>query len=103
VKPGTVGTVLFIEKDAPLHHVVTEALRKQGFHVYEAPDGRFGLDLFQVREPEIDVILLDVSLPRLSGWEVLSELQRIRPGVKVVLTSTSGPEIVWNALERRED
>jgi CheY-like chemotaxis protein len=110
VQPGPAGTILFIEEDARFRRVVAEFLRKQGFNVHEAADGPLALDLFQTHEPEIDVIVLDVNLPRLPGWEVLKELprppareilrqfRRIRPGVKIILTSTSSQQSVWTAL-----
>jgi two-component system, cell cycle sensor histidine kinase and response regulator CckA len=107
VQPGTAGTVLLIEEEASLRHVIAEVLRKLGFHVYEAPDGRFGLDLFQVHESKIDVILLDLNLSRLPGREVLRELQLIRPGVRVILTSSRegastelGDERPWAFLQK---
>jgi DNA-binding response OmpR family regulator len=98
VQPGTAGTVLLIEEEAPLRHVIAQVLRKLGFHVYEAPDGRFGLDVFQVYQSKIDAILLDLNLRRLPGREVLRELQLIRPGVRVILTSTSSQESTWTEL-----
>jgi CheY-like chemotaxis protein len=45
------------------------------------------VDLFRVSAQKIDVVLLDMTLPGLSGREVLGELRRIQPDVHVVITS----------------
>ena len=93
-----IGTVLFIEDEETLRHAVAEMLRKNGFQVYEAADGDAGLELFGALEAEIDVVLLDLNLPRRSGQEVLIELRRLRPGLKVVLATTSSRESVLAAM-----
>lgn len=94
----TVGTVLMIDENEVLCSSVSIALRTQGFRVLEAHDGRFGVDLFQIHEAAIDVIVMDLTLPRLSGREALRQLQQIRPGVKVILTSLFSKNSAWKAL-----
>jgi two-component system, cell cycle sensor histidine kinase and response regulator CckA len=84
---GTAGTVLVIEDEHELRLAVSKFLRKRGFPVIEAGDGRTGVALFRTREREIDVVLLDLTLPGISGREVLEELSQIRPDVKVILTT----------------
>ncbi len=87
-KPGSdAGTVLMVEDEEMLRTAVSKILRKEGFSVIEAGDGTTGARLFRDNELEIDVVLLDVTLPGMSGREVLEELRRIRPEVKVILTS----------------
>lgn len=97
--PPIIGTVLLIEDDEVQRTAVSKFLQNQGFHVLIAADGRAGLDLFQAHEAAIDVVLLDLNLPRLNGREVLSELQRMQPGLKVILTSASGPSIDLGGLQ----
>ena len=96
--PSTVGTVLMIDENEVLSNVVSIALRAQGFRVFEAHDGPSGVDLFQVHMAVIDVIVMDLTLPRLSGREVLLQLQQIRPGVKVILTTSFSKDKAWVAL-----
>jgi two-component system, cell cycle sensor histidine kinase and response regulator CckA len=81
------GTVLVVEDEEMLRLAVSKILRKEGFSVVEAGDGTTGANLFRENEPKIDVVLLDVTLPGMSCREVLEELRRIHPGVKVILTS----------------
>jgi PAS domain S-box-containing protein len=81
------GTVLVVEDEETLRLAVSMMLRKAGFSVIEAGDGTTGVNLFRANERKIDVVLLDMTLPGMSGREVLEELQRIQPGVKVILTT----------------
>ena len=64
----------------------------KGFTVLEAADGKSAVDLFRDHAPEIDVVLLDLNLPGMSGREVPGELKRIQPDVKVILTSAYSRE-----------
>jgi CheY-like chemotaxis protein len=62
------------------------ALRKYGYSVLEAEDGRVALRVF-LESPQIDVVLLDLTMPTMSGEETLHEMKRIRPEIKIILTS----------------
>ena len=84
---GRSGTILVIEDEEILRVIVAKVLRERGFSVIETGDGKTGVDLFQKNESEVSVVVLDMTLPSLSGREVLVQLQRIRPDVKVILTT----------------
>jgi len=109
-EPGNVaGTVLVVEDEEILRLAVSKMLRKAEFHVIEAGDGTAGANLFRANERRIDVVLLDLTLPGMSGREVLEELRRIRPDVKVILTSAFsegkalsliGEQIPWSYLRK---
>lgn len=92
--PSVTATVLLIEDEDTLRQAVAKMLRKKGLPVIEAVDGNSAVDLFRVNEPGIAVVLLDMTLPGMSGPEVFAELRRIRPDVKVILTSAYGQEFV---------
>ena len=81
------GTVLVVEDEDALRDGVSKMLRKRGFCVVEAADGRSGVDLFRTNGREIDVVLLDMTLPGMTGREVMEELRRMRPDVKVIITT----------------
>jgi two-component system, cell cycle sensor histidine kinase and response regulator CckA len=83
----TGATVLVVEDEEVLRRAVSKALRIKGFSVMEAQDGSVAMDLVRTRGDDIDVILLDVTLPGTSSREVFEEAQRMRGNLKVVLTS----------------
>jgi DNA-binding response OmpR family regulator len=68
-----VHSLLFIEDDDAIRVALTLALEDEGYEVREAPDGRTGLALFHEREP--DLVLLDLRLPDLSGFDVCRQLR----------------------------
>jgi PAS domain S-box-containing protein len=96
------GTVLFIEDEDALCLAVSKMLRRKGLKVIEAADGKTGIDLFRASAPQIDVVLLDLTLPGLSGGEVLRELRRIQPDMKVIIMSAYGQDRVLEAIGEQQ-
>jgi PAS domain S-box-containing protein len=80
-------TILFVEDEETLRLAVSMALKKKGVSVLAAGDGHAALNLFRERAHDIDAILLDLTLPGLSGVEVFDEIREIRPDAKIILTS----------------
>ncbi|CAB4556720.1 MAG: response regulator [Actinobacteria bacterium] len=66
-------SLLFIEDDDSIRLALTLALEDEGYEVREAADGRTGLEMFAAQEP--DLVLLDLRLPDLSGFEVARQLR----------------------------
>jgi len=81
------GSVLMIDDENALRFAVARMLRNRGFSVLEAADAESGVDLFRSHALEIDVVLLDLTLPGMSGPDAFAELRKVRPDVKVVLTT----------------
>ena len=98
---GVAGTVLVVEDEEILRLAVSKMLRKERFSVIEAGDGTTGANLFQINEPSIDVVLLDVTLPGMSGRDVLKEMRRIRPDVRVVLTTAFNKDNALSSIEEQ--
>ncbi len=70
---GTIGTVLVIDDDAAARELVARFLEKEGLEVIGAADGAAGLKAARERHPQ--VITLDVMMPGLDGWSVLTALK----------------------------
>ena len=99
MKPG--GRVLFIEDEESLRSVVAKMLRKKNFEVIEAADGTMGIEMLKSASG-IGVVLLDVTLPGISGCELFDELQRIQPGVKVILSTAYSRETAMTEFGGRD-
>ena len=83
--------ILVVEDDRKLAAVLRQGLREQGFGVDVAEDGAMGLQL--ALSTEYDAVLLDVLLPRHSGFDVLCDLRkRGRPVPVLMLTARSSVE-----------
>ena len=96
------ATVLIIEDEDMLRVPVASMLRRKGFSIFETGDGATGMDLFQAHAREIDLVLLDLTLPGMSGREVLGELRRMRPSIKVVLSTAYGRDRALADVSERE-
>ena len=77
-----VGTVLVVEDEIALRLSVSKMLRKEGFTVIEAGDGDAAVGLFRDHEADIDVVLLDMTIPGIPSQTVIAAAGRIRPDVK---------------------
>jgi DNA-binding response OmpR family regulator len=81
--------VLIVEDEDRIAAFIERGLKAEGFGVQVAGDGETGFAL--ATSEEIDLVLLDLMLPRLSGEQVLERLRRVRPDVPViVLTARDG-------------
>ena len=92
-------TVLVVEDDAPLRRMVSIFLRAAGYHVRPAEDGSSGLALARDERP--DLVLLDLMMPGLDGWEVLRRLKgdALTAAIPVlVLTASVDPPLTEHAL-----
>lgn len=81
------GTVLIIDDEESVRELAGWMMRKIGLKTIAAANGREGLDQFQREGDRISLVLLDMTMPEMNGEETVRELRRIRPDVKVVLTS----------------
>jgi len=92
--------ILFVEDERALQGIFKDLLEKEGYEVVGAYDGKTGLRLAKSEKP--DLILLDLILPKLDGFEVLRELKK-DPQLKdipvIVLTHLEGVEDVQRAIE----
>ncbi|GHH55741.1 response regulator [Lentzea cavernae] len=81
------GLVLVVEDEDPVRRYTVSLLEELGFTVLQATDGVEAIALVRERSADIIAMLLDHSMPGLSGEEVLAELEREGLTVPVVLTS----------------
>jgi ligand-binding sensor domain-containing protein/signal transduction histidine kinase/ActR/RegA family two-component response regulator len=85
VTPGL--TVLIVDDDDGVRSVARKALERAGYRVRLAADGEEALGLF-ARDPRcVDCVLLDLTMPRLSGAETLRALRQVRPDLPVIVSS----------------
>ncbi len=77
--------VLIAEDDAEIAAILDAYLTREGFRTVQARDGRTTLDLHLALKP--DLVLLDITMPRLDGWEVLAELRRRGQTPAIMITA----------------
>jgi PAS domain S-box-containing protein len=86
------GTVLLVEDEDPVRRVTARALRRRGFGVLEARDGREALDLWEEHGAAVDMVLTDLVMPRIGGEELARRLLEAHPGLPILFMTgyTSG-------------
>src|SRR5919199_181130 len=87
-------TVLLVDDDAALLEVMTIVLSSEGYRVVTASDGAEALQ--ELGREDLDVVVLDVMLPRISGFEVLKKI-REKSNVPVVMLT---PKSFWPVFGR---
>jgi DNA-binding response OmpR family regulator len=82
--------IVVVEDEPAIRRGVADALRASGYDVAEAADGALGLT--EAVRVGVDLVLLDLLLPKRDGLEVLAELRRIRPTLPVIILTARGTE-----------
>ena len=67
--------------------VLTKVLSSRGFKILTASDGESAVEIFGQYTEVIDIVLLDMGLPKMSGKDVLIRIKAIKPSVKIVIAS----------------
>ena len=81
------ATILVVDDEDTVRGVCKEMVQALGYAVITACDGQEGVDTFRKYASQIDCVILDMSMPRMDGMQALAELRRVRPDVRVVLSS----------------
>ena len=88
VSPQGKETVLLAEDEPLVRSMVATVLRDRGYEVLEASNGEEALRMVQKHGPEgIELLLTDVVMPQMSGWELVEKLHATHPDIKVLFTS----------------
>jgi CheY-like chemotaxis protein len=80
-------SILIVDDEEMIRKLARAVLERWGFHVLTAADGEEAIAIYREKGNEIDLILLDYTMPRLNGLEVLRHLQRLNPSVRVIFSS----------------
>jgi len=80
-------TILVVDDEETIRAVATLMLQRLGFKVLTANDGREAVSIFAENADGIDCVLLDLTMPDMDGGDTLTELRRLRSGIRVILCS----------------
>jgi PAS domain S-box-containing protein len=91
-------TILLVDDEAIIRNLGRTILQRYGYKVLLAEDGQDALDVYRRRKGEIDLVILDLTMPRLSGRDTLRQLLEMDPRVRMLFSSgysaeqVTGPE-----------
>lgn len=84
-------TILVVDDEQRMRTLIKDFLVKKNYEVIEAKDGEEALDIFNERQEQIDLILLDVMMPKLDGWSVLRQIRQ-KSQVPIIMLTARGEE-----------
>ncbi len=79
--------VLLVEDEITLRDLLKTILEESGLNIITAADGVEAVEIFKAHKDEIGVVLSDLGLPRLGGWEAFLKMREINPELKGILAS----------------
>ncbi len=92
-------TVLVVEDEDSLRRAVVKTLAKTGSQVLEAANGSAAIDLLRADGFDIDVMLLDMTIPGASSQEVIAQAAQSRPEIRVILTSAYSQDMIASSMK----
>lgn len=94
--PGAEGAVLIVDDDAAMRGLLVDVLRSAGYTTVEANDGRQAVERIRLSRPALAFV--DLSMPRVTGVEVMRESRKYAPGLPVVLMTGYATQVAVEAL-----
>jgi CheY-like chemotaxis protein len=89
---ATKGHILVVDDDPLIREMAREILENSGYSVTEAVDGQAGLEAFLERPGGFDLILLDLVMPRLHGFQVMDRILQFAPATRILISSGFSPD-----------
>lgn len=83
-------TIFIVEDEEKLRRTMSDYLRMNGYDIIEAEDGKQALEIYYENNTKVDLILLDIMLPYLNGYEVLETIRQTSDTPVIVLTAKDG-------------
>lgn len=84
-------TIMIVDDESRMRKLVKDFLMQKDFKVIEAENGEVALNIFEEKKEKIDLILLDVMMPKLDGWSVLRKIRQ-ESSVPVIMLTARGEE-----------
>ena len=88
--------ILVVDDDTQLLRLIHLSLQKQGFSVFTATNGKDGLSLFHQIAP--DIVILDIMMPGMDGWEVCNRLRQVSSVPIILLTALDSEQNIVDGL-----
>ncbi len=79
--------ILLVEDEEILRELVKSSLEEKGYRVIEAGDGTEAVETFRARKNEIALVLCDMGLPKIGGWDAFQMMRQVKPDVSIIFAS----------------
>ena len=85
------SSILIVDDESRMRKLIRDFLVAKGYNILEAEDGEKALKIFEENESKIELILLDVMMPKLDGWSVLRQIRQTSK-VPIIMLTARGEE-----------
>ncbi|WP_164503817.1 response regulator [Rickettsiales endosymbiont of Stachyamoeba lipophora] len=96
-------TIMLVEDEEAVRIFSSEALARKGYQVFEASSGDHALEILAEHGQNIDLIITDVMMPGINGPEMIQQVTRQFPKIKVIFTSGYGEDIFEEQFGKKRD
>jgi signal transduction histidine kinase/CheY-like chemotaxis protein len=96
------GTILLAEDDEQVALILKTMLTALGFTVIEAADGKEALELYLKNAAEITLVMADMGMPVMDGYELFRELKTLNPKLPIIISSGYGDTVVTSRIARED-
>lgn len=93
--------ILIIEDDTDIRELLGMALLKNKFEVISAHNGREGIEQYKKHKIDIEAVILDMTLPDITGASVFQELISISPSLKILITTGLSDDRITNNIVKK--
>ncbi|MDD2736381.1 MAG: ATP-binding protein [Desulfuromonadaceae bacterium] len=98
ISPRGTETILLAEDDGMLMEITANHLESSGYKVLKAFNGAEAVEMFNNHLEEIDLVMLDAIMPRMTGKQAWDEIQELRPGIKACFISGYTHDIIGGKI-----
>jgi CheY-like chemotaxis protein len=96
------GTILLAEDDDQVRLIAKTILNKFGFAVVEAVNGKEALEKYQKDSTAINLVITDIGMPIMDGYDLFIELKKINPGLPIIISSGFGDKTISSRIPKED-
>lgn len=93
------GTILLVEDEEQIRVLAHALLTKLGFEIIEATNGREALEKYQINSSNIALVITDMGMPVMDGYELFRALKKLDPDLPIIVSSGFGDSVISSRLE----
>jgi len=99
---NTSKTILVADDDTVFRELIKTQLERSGYRVIEAIDGIDAIRKFVDHKDSIELLIIDVIMPKMHGREVYASIKKMRPGIKTIFVSGYEADFINKKIESEE-
>lgn len=85
-------TILIVDDESRMRKLIKDFLKQKNYNILEAEDGEMALKVYEENKEKVNLILLDVMMPKLDGWSVLRQIRQENKSLPIVMLTARAEE-----------